>query len=373
MAARRREAKRRNWPAHLNQNGAGYFYWRDPDTKKSHGLGREKDHAFSEARAANLAVEQRRGTKSLAQKITEPEGKTLDVWCAEYEAIYIETRNVTASTIKTMQAGVRAARSAPFLGRHLRSIKTDEVATFIESATATRGPQMAALIRKTLADIFREAEVKGLIETGKNPVSVTRIPQFEVERSRLTLEQFRAVYEKACQMEPWVARSMELAVLSGQRREDIAEMQFADVKDGFLFVTQQKSRGKVKLRIPVSVRLDVLNLSLDDVIKRCRDSVVSKSMIHHARHIGKQKPGYPVDKDSLTRGFRLARTAAEIEWEEGGTAPTFHELRSLAARLYTKQYGAEFAQAILGHKSASMTEMYRDTRGAEWTEVKFGG
>jgi integrase len=65
--------------------------------------------------------------------------------------------------------------------------------------------------------------------------------------------------------------------------------------------------------------------------------------------------------------------AAEITWEDGRTAPTFHELRSLAARLYTEQHGPEFAQAILGHKSANMTAMYRDTRGAEWTEIKLTG
>jgi enterobacteria phage integrase len=371
MAARRREAKRRNWPDYLNQNGAGYFYWRDPDTGKSHGLGRDKDVAFSEARAANLAVEQRRGPRSLAQKLLEPTGKTLDVWTGEYETIYIETRKPTAATVKTVQAGIRAVRSCEFLRKNLRAIKTEEVSEFIDAAAKTRGAQMAGLIRKTLMDMFREAEIKGLIDKGGNPVTVTRVPDFEVERSRLTLDQFRPVYEAACKAEPWVARSFELAILTAQRREDVSSMLFSDVKDGFLFVTQKKTG--VKLRIPVAVRLNALGLSLDDVIKRCRDSVISKSMLHHGKKIGKQQPGYPVDKDSLTRGFRLARVAAEITWEDGKTAPTFHELRSLAARLYAEEYGPEFAQAILGHKSASMTAMYRDTRGAEWTEIKLAG
>lgn len=371
MAARRREAKRRNWPTHLNQNGAGYFYWRDPDTKHDYGLGRDQARAFAEARAANLAVEKRRGNISLAQKIMEPEGSTLGDWATEYEKIYVETRKATPATIQTVKAGIRAVRTAPFIGAHLRSIGTAEVSVFIEEAITKRGPQMAALIRKTLVDIMREAETRGLIETGKNPVTVTRVPSFEVERSRLTLDQFWRVYEKAKEASPWVARSFELALLTAQRREDVATMAFGDVKDGFLFVTQSKT--KVKLRIPVNVRLDVLGLSLDDVIKRCRDSVISKSMLHYTRHAGTAKPGDPVPKASLTRGFMHARKASEITWEEGRTAPTFHELRSLAARLYTDQYGAEFAQAILGHKSASMTAMYRDTRGAEWVEVKLAG
>jgi integrase len=370
VAARRREAKRRNWPARLNQNGAGYFYWRDPDTKKNHGLGRDRERAFIEARAANLAVEQRRGIRSLAQKLLEPEGKTLDTWTSEYETIYKETRKPTDATMKTVQAGIRAARKCPFLAKNLRSIRTEEVAEFI-SSVERRKPQMAVLVRKTLLDMFREAEIKGLIDNGTNPVKVTRVPDFEVERSRLTLEQFHTVYEAALTMDPWIARSIELAMVTTQRREDVANMQFGDVKDGFLFVSQEKT--KVKLRIPVTVRLDAIGLSLDDVVKRCRDNAVSKWMLHHNRPLLIRKPGDPVGKDALTKAFQKVREKAKITWEEGRTAPSFHELRSLAARLYTEQHGEDFAQAILGHKSANMTAMYRDTRGAEWTEVKLTG
>jgi integrase len=148
-------------------------------------------------------------------------------------------------------------------------------------------------------------------------------------------------------------------------------MLFADVKDGFLFVEQEKT--KQKLRIPVAARIDRFGMSIEDVIKRCRDTAISKSMIHHNKRLVIKKPGDPVDKDVITKYFKKARDAAEITWEKDRTAPTFHEIRSLAARLYADQYGGDFAQAILGHKSASMTALYRDTRGAEWTEVKLAG
>lgn len=368
MAARRREAKRRNWPDYLYQNTAGYFYWRNPITKEDHGLGRDQAKAFSEARAANLAIAQVRGETSLAQKILEPEGKTLDAWATEYEVIYETTRTTSAASIKTMKAGVRAVRTASFIESHLRKITTAQISMFIEAAVESRGANMAALIRRTLADMFREAETKGLIETGKNPVTVTRKPKFDVERSRLTLDHFKRIYAEAEAADPWVARSMEFAVVTAQRREDIAKMKFANVRDGFLFVTQTKTGAK--LRIPLSLHLDALGLSVEDIIKRCRDSVISKSMLHHVRHMVKVRPGHAVDADSITRGFMLARDRVEIVWEEGRTPATFHEIRSLAARLYTEQYGAEFAQALLGHKSAKMTEMYRDARGAEWIEIR---
>jgi hypothetical protein len=37
--------------------------------------------------------------------------------------------------------------------------------------------------------------------------------------------------------------------------------------------------------------------------------------------------------------------------------------------LYKKEYGAAFAQAMLGHKTATMTAKYDDLRGSGWQVV----
>ncbi|WP_315851103.1 tyrosine-type recombinase/integrase [Yersinia aldovae] len=49
--------------------------------------------------------------------------------------------------------------------------------------------------------------------------------------------------------------------------------------------------------------------------------------------------------------------------------PSFHEIRSLASRLYEAEYGKEFAQKLLGHKSMKMTNVYLDSRKNEWVEI----
>ncbi|MGE4684365.1 tyrosine-type recombinase/integrase [Yersinia enterocolitica] len=49
--------------------------------------------------------------------------------------------------------------------------------------------------------------------------------------------------------------------------------------------------------------------------------------------------------------------------------PSFHEIRSLASRLYEAEYGKEFAQKLLGHKSMKMTDVYLDSRKNEWVEI----
>jgi integrase len=47
--------------------------------------------------------------------------------------------------------------------------------------------------------------------------------------------------------------------------------------------------------------------------------------------------------------FAEARDQSGLTW--ASDPPTFHEIRSLAARLYAKERGDDFAQALRGHKT----------------------
>lgn len=78
----------------------------------------------------------------------------------------------------------------------------------------------------------------------------------------------------------------------------------------------------------------VANLSLEEVISRCRDRIVSKFVIHHKSHDGKGK-------------------MISLNWDSG-SPPTFHEQRSLSERLYREQ-GMD-TQRLLGHKKQTQTD-----------------
>ncbi len=69
---------------------------------------------------------------------------------------------------------------------------------------------------------------------------------------------------------------------------------------------------------------------------------------------------------AITTTFKKARIRSGITWMEG-TAPTFHEQRSLSERLYREQ-GLE-TQKLPGHKTQRMTDKYNDDRGKEWTVI----
>jgi integrase len=201
----------------------------------------------------------------------------------------------------------------------------------------------------------------------------TRSNSVEVVRSRLTLDDFNRIHAVALTFKnKWLARAMELALVTAQRREDIAQVEFRQYKDSTswiendaLCVIQQKTKNQI--RIPLNIGVN--GITIASVTKSCRDNILSRWLIHHSQNANNAKPGDPVWIDTISRRFAEARDMAGIKGEEGKMPPSFHEIRSLSIRLYAAQFGGDFAQTIAGHKDASMTAVYRDVRGAEWVQV----
>lgn len=371
MAARRRNADRRNWPKNLYQNSAGTFWYRNPKTGKTYSLGKDLRVAADQARAANADLEYRKGHVSLIQRMNGAE-TTVAEWCRRYKEIFIDRGNSNPRTQANVSSDLEAIKKAPFKDYALYKVTPNDVSKWIKSIAGTVSASRGGQLRSRLSDMFNEAIAEALLEAGKNPVSAIRKPKSKVMRQRLTLDDFTKIVA-AARKDPgmvWAARAFLLALLTGQRREDIKNMKFSDVRDGFVWVEQGKSQGATKLKIPVTLGLKSIKLTIDDVIRDFRDDIVSKHVIHYVRARGTSKPGQSPLIGKLSEVFAQFRDEAGIVVEDGKTAPTFHEIRSLSARLYGDEFGAEFAQALLGHKSAQMTELYRDARGREWAEVK---
>ncbi len=119
---------------------------------------------------------------------------------------------------------------------------------------------------------------------------------------------------------------------------------------------------------PLSLRSEVMDISLAQVIKRCRDRVVSPWLLHHVTSSGKVKASDQVGENSLSVSFKLAVDSTNLSIERGKTMPTFHEQRSLSERLYEAQ-GIN-TQQLLGHSSEKMTAQYHNDRGLDWVKVK---
>ncbi|MGE6320593.1 phage integrase Arm DNA-binding domain-containing protein [Pseudomonas oryzihabitans] len=365
MAARPRKTGSKDLPPNLYRkldarNGVTYYSYRDPVSGRTFGLGTDKQAAIMEAHTQNLDL-MGRALPSLAERIASAPRRPFASWIEQYQKDY-EKKGLAPSSVRNVR--MRLANLVKRFGdQDLGEISTFAVASYLKEMAEAGKAQMARAMRSLLRDVFNEAIAAGWRK--ENPVDVTKAARVTIQRQRLTLETWRLIYEEARQ--PWLKRAMELAVLTGQRRDDLARMQFRDVVDGALQVEQSKTG--MRLRLSTEIRLECLGLELGEVIRSCRDRVLAKTLIHHSKRVSAAKPGDPLMLDTLSKAFAEARdrAAAKAGITFGDSPPTFHEQRSLAARLHEAE--GRSAQALLGHKSSKTTAIYRDSRGAEWVSV----
>jgi hypothetical protein len=379
------------------KGGRVYYGWRDPRTGREHSLEATDDAtlATTRARQLNELVARELADRRVREIIA---GKTPGQTLADFRDRYLEVfglRNPSPNTIRSRKSALQAW--IVHLGdTPLHRLETSQVAELLRQRVKAGQGRMAQALRSALIDVLTVAHEEGLVPAATpNVARLTRQPKAVVRRARLTLEQWQALDALAAdrrRFEPWVGHALRLALVTGQRREDLAAARFRRgrdwdrlfqewqearrngervepgrhpypvVEDGALHVVQGKTGALV--RIPLTLRLEVVGLSVGDVIKQCRDRVASPYLLHHATPSTLAQPGDPVHIDTLSRSFARLRQAAG--WTDT-SPPTFHEIRSLAARLYSEQ-GTD-PQALLGHKEARMTAVYQDLRGAAWVNV----
>lgn len=348
-----------------------YWQYRHPLTGNFIGFGVVEDHAVTAATELNrILSEQQSRQASMLVDIAissvkkEKPSITLYQWVERYLTIQqerIEDKTIKPATLKSRKSCANIlAKRLPNI--RLKNVDTKSLAMILDEYKSAGKARMAQLLRGVWIDLFKEAQHSGEVPPGYNPALATRKPKAKVTRVRLSLEDWQAIFNAAGDMQPYAQNSMLLALVTAQRREDLVNLKFTDVWDGHLHV--QQSKGGAKIAIPLSLRCQAINRSLGEVIARCRDRVVSPYLLHHVRSHAMVKPGDLVDSNSLSRAFLEARIAAGVVPPKDGTAPSFHEQRSLAERLYREQ-GID-TQTLLGHKTQAMTDRYHDDRGSGW-------
>ncbi|ECV6735409.1 tyrosine-type recombinase/integrase [Salmonella enterica] len=268
-------------------------------------------------------------------------------------AVLLQRRNLSANTYKIRSNQLATIREK--MGEMiLAEVTTKHVATFLETWIEGGKNTMAGAMRSVLSDMFREAVVEGHIT--QNPVAPTRAPRIEVARNRLRLDVYKKIREAAEHLPAWFPLAMDLALVTGQRREDVSCMKFSNIIDDRLYINQIKTGMKIAL--PLSLNLSAVGLRLGTVIDRCR--LVSRTDYLISPGVRKNSSDGSLHPDSLTKKFVAARKLAGINFSDN--PPTFHEIRSLAGRLYRDERGEDFAQKLLGHTSENTTKLYLDER-----------
>ncbi len=269
-------------------------------------------------------------------------------------------------TLEIKESMARVHIAPAFGGREVRSIRPWEVAAAIKAVHDRGMLRTSRMMLSEIRAMLNVALIEGWIES--NPAQgVKRLPA-PVRRRRITLEQFLAIRSYGQEhLQPWFAACITLALVTGQRRADISKARTSDVRDGHFYVEQQKTGAR--LAIPLALRLDAINCSVGEAIEACLRGGPPPAgddyLLRLSRH---GRRGQQVQPHNLSSRF-CAACHAVLEPGGEGNPPSFHELRSLSARLYRAQ-GVD-AQALLGHTKAGMTEIYENDRGLTRGQWKY--
>jgi integrase len=168
---------------------------------------------------------------------------------------------------------------------------------------------------------------------------------------------YKAVWDAA----DWPTRdAMDLAYLTGQRPADVLSMRFADIRNGSLWLTQQKTRKKLRIAITGDLA------TLIERIEARAYKVTSLALIRNEK-------GQPLSYAALDNRFEEARKRAAKALEDAGEVEgaaavkrfQFRDLRAKAGTDKADSTDMREAQQQLGHKSVKTTEIYLRARVGE--------
>lgn len=275
--------------------------------------------------------------------IPESMKRPISDWLKEYANI-IDSYDIGAKTRANRSVLIRWISEN--LGDYkLGLIKPYEISGKLKELTKI-SPQKSRRALIEIKNMFNEAIIYDW--TDRNPAACLKSPKVKIQRERLSLDDWRSLYEYADKNSvSWVPILLLLAVVTGQRRSDILKMKYSDIQDDNLLVTQQKTG--IKLAIPLSIRCNELGLSLGEIVEMTKKYYAPSEFFVHKHN------GTAISTATASSAFE---TLVNAVIPDKNTC--LHECRSLAERLYRLQ-GLD-TRLLLGHIHQSMTDMYNNGR-----------
>ena len=195
---------------------------------------------------------------------------------------------------------------------------------------------------KFLSTMFNWARARGFMSIPNPAAGIVRHMKVSSKRTiYVTDEDFALVYKHGNDV---VKDAMDIAYLTGQRPADVFKMQWSDIKDGVLTITQNKT-GQV-------VRIAVTG-GLEAVFNRIKARKIL------GRTIITNQYGRKITEGIFRVAFDAARDRAEAEAKELGIEFNRFQFKDLRAKSATDSDTQTDAQKLLGHKNIETTTLYR--------------
>jgi integrase len=304
------------------------------------------------------------------EEVKQAAGPTVREWLDIHEAEVAQRGNLKPQTLRNRRTLIEHCRKL-WGDRLLQELRPMHVMSAIREHMLPDHSSSARRVMGELKEAMNAAVLNDWIQA--NPVQPLKRPTHKILRQRLTFEAWAGMRELAkASRQRWVESLLLLALVTGQRRSDLAKMRFDDVilaDDGreYLRVEQQKEGGKgygARVEIPLDLRCEAIGMTLRDVIAFCRTcGRPGDTLIRQAN-------GRAVEVSSLSARFGEVIQVVLGDADPGPRRrPSLHEVRSLAARTYIAS-GVKDVQTLLGHSDAEMTELYLNDRGLSARQYK---
>ena len=139
-----------------------------------------------------------------------------------------------------------------------------------------------------------------------------------------------------------VIDAMDLALLTGQRPADVLKLKRTDIRDGALWIVQNKTGQRLGVEVTGELAAVIARIN-----GRPRQAI--------SAWLIQDENGQPLTQFTLRSRFDKARTLAKVDFQ-------FRDIRAKAA---TDTGDLAHSQTLLGHKNRDMTEHYVRARLGE--------
>lgn len=340
---------------------SGRYRYRWARTGKRTWIGRDREQSIEYAERLNRAAEFER--LQLLQRQVDPTlGDVIDL----YLQLGLPELPLSDKTRAVHEASYRRYKGD--MGAQLfRAVDRLAIADWIyrrSAANFTRNRHRLRWVRLYEFAIARKwCDFNEADATPRYSQSM-KLPGNQVKRKRMDLEFFWQVHDVAPVS---VQIAMQLSLVTLQAEQEVCNMQYSDIREGYLYVI----RRKVAAESEAAFIKIALSPEIERIVRLSRQSgIVSPYIVHRIRRSKAPHAKYVPPHPTYVRPKALSQHFGQLTTRAGLSAryatkqrPTFHEIRSLGARLMEQQgYPKTHVQMLMAHGSRKTTEIYLDNR-----------
>jgi integrase len=213
-------------------------------------IGRYPLLSLAQARAAAMDM-MRKAAEGVDPREPKPNAAAMITYIELVEAYFERHLKPNTRSAHQIERGLRHAALRHFHTRPAAGITRGEIGTAIDAVMASGKPQAANSLLRRLKMMFGWAIERDLIAT--NPCERLRQPAKAVERDRVLSDaEITAIWHATKRMPAPYGQMYRMFFLTGQRRSEVAAMQWSEVEDNLWVIPRERVKKDRAHTVPLT-------------------------------------------------------------------------------------------------------------------------